>query len=129
MEKIKEYIKLIGEEIKASEEFAVLQKIEEKYNADEALQVMLIQFNRYRDELLQARDMEKIDKDKVLQLQKDMQALYTKIMQNKTMEEYTKAREDFDNYTEKVHTLLNAEVYGEQATGCNGSCASCSGCH
>ncbi len=129
MEKIKEYIKLIGEEIKASEEFAALQKIEEKYNADDALQMMLIQFNRYRDELLQARDMEKIDKDKVLQLQKDMQALYTKIMQNKTMEEYTKVREDFDNYTEKVHTLLNAEIYGEQATGCTGSCASCSGCH
>lgn len=129
MENIKKYVELIVAEVKTTNEYETLQKVEEKYNKDEALQTMLIQFNRYRDDLLAARDMEKIDKDKVMQLQKDMQALYTKIMQNKTMEEYTKAREDFDNYMEKVHTLLNAGIYGEQATGCNGSCASCAGCH
>ena len=86
MEKIKEYIKLIGEIVKASPEFENLAKVEEKYNSDETLQKMLIKFNNYRDELRQARDMEKIDKNKVMQLQKDMQALYTEIMQNKTME-------------------------------------------
>ncbi len=129
MDKIKEYIKIIGEVVKESREYKELARVQEIYDNDEDLQVMLVKFNRFRDSLLAARDREVINKDEVLKLQKDMQALYTEIMQNKTMEEYTKVRNDFDDYTEKIHTLLTTELYGEQSTGCSGSCSSCAGCH
>ena len=39
------------------------------------------------------------------------------------------ARNAFDEYIEKIHTLLNAQIYGEEESGCTGSCATCAGCH
>lgn len=129
MEEIKKHIRAIGEIAKQTEEYKKFQDAQKVYDSDSKLQVMLIQFNRFRDELYAARDEEKIDKNKVIKLQQDMQALYTEIMSMKSMQEYTESRNAFEEYSEKLQKLLMTELFGASETGCTGSCASCAGCH
>lgn len=129
MERYKDLINEIANRVKASEEYEIYSKAQDLYNSDKDLQAMLIDFNNLRDAMYKERDAEKIDKAKVIRLQQDMQALYTKIMSNENMKLYTEARNAFDDYTEKIHNLINAEIYGYEESGCTGSCATCAGCH
>ncbi len=129
MEFIKECLNKIGDYVKSTDDYEIYQKALDAYNSDSELQAMLIEFTGLRDDMYRERDAEKIDKDKVIKLQKDMQSLYSKIMDNENMRLYTEARNAFDDYIEKIHTLLNAQIYGEEESGCSGSCATCAGCH
>ena len=129
MEFIKECVAKIGDYVKSTDDYEIYLKALDAYNSDGELQTMLIEFTHLRDEMYRERDAEKIDKNKVITLQKDMQSLYTKIMDNENMRLYTEARNAFDEYIEKIHTLLNAQIYGEEESGCTGSCATCAGCH
>jgi cell fate (sporulation/competence/biofilm development) regulator YlbF (YheA/YmcA/DUF963 family) len=74
------------------------------------------------------------DEAKIEEYSKDFDELYSSIMQNSNMVEYTAAKYDIDRVMKEITDILALCVNGEdpqtcQPHDCGGSCGSCGGCH
>ena len=106
-------------------------------DADEELQKLVGEFNLARmqvDNEFQKEESER-DNEKIKEFNVQIRQIYGKIMCNDTMMEFNKAKADFDAVMQRVNGIIDLSIEGEDpatcepATGCTGSCATCSGCH
>ena len=104
---------------------------------DEELQKLVGEFNLARMQVDNEFQKEEADRDneKIREFNVTIRQLYGKIMCNDTMMEFNKAKSEFDAVMQRVNGIIELAIEGEDpatcepASGCTGSCATCSGCH
>ena len=98
------------------------------YHADAPLQALVGAFNKARQTLMDERAAGEKD-GKIEQAQKSMQELYDRIAKSYVAQAAVQKQAAYDKFLQQVYNLINFEINGEDAGGCSGGCASCSGCH
>ncbi len=119
----------LGLMLKESAEFKRLQKAQEAQMADTDSQLMLMNYNRKRDELVARASKENITKDEMQEIRNEMEAEFNKLNQNAKIVEFIEAMQQFNEMMEQVNQIVTSYVYPKHSDGCNGSCESCGGCH
>ena len=74
------------------------------------------------------------DKDKLAQLNIELQEIYNEIMSNQNMTRYNEAKNELDSLLNHVIQIINLSANGDDPAtadpgGCTGSCVTCGGCH
>ncbi len=108
-------------------------------DADEELQRLIGEFNLIRQNLSMEsnKEPEKVDGEKIKELNSKMQSAYEEIMANENMAMFTAAKQGMDKLMSEINTILTYSVEGMDpatcpseppAAECTGSCSSCGGC-
>ncbi len=125
----------LGKALQQDERYLRLVKANQANDADETLQDLIGKFNLKRMEINQEVTKEQKDSDKLSKLDAEFKELYKTIMSRPTMVEYNAAKQDMESLVTFINQIVVDSANGEdpdtieQATGCSGSCSSCSGCH
>lgn len=125
-------------QLQKEEIYLALDHTRKANDEDEALQEIIGEFNLSRIDL--NSELSKGDEkstEKVAELNKKVNELYSQIMENENMAAYNEAKQELEAAAAYINAILSAAVNGEdpmlvqepQAGGCSGSCSSCSGCH
>ena len=125
----------MGKAIQQDERYQALSEAKKNNDCDAELQDKIGQFNLKRVEINQlAGDPEK-NREKLVELDRELHEVYDEIMRNANMAAYNEARNEMDVLMNQVNQILVASVNGENPdtvelqSGCTGSCESCGGCH
>ena len=128
----------LGKAIQADERYVRYNEAMKANDADMELQELIGEFNLARQNvaLEMSKSKEEQNKEKLDTQNKEMQRLYTLVMQNEHMADFTMAKADMDKLLHKINGIIALCCDGEdpdtcevQAGGCSGSCSTCGGCH
>lgn len=128
----------LGKAIQADERYVRYNEAMKANDADMELQELIGEFNLARQNvaLEMSKSKEEQNKEKLDTQNKEMQRLYTLVMQNEHMADFTMAKADMDKLLQEVNGIIALCCDGEdpdtcevQAGGCSGSCSTCGGCH
>lgn len=133
---IVEMTKDLAYAIQKDERFLAMMAAKEINDSDEELQKMIGDFNVVRLNLNSETQKEDGDKEKIEELDREVNELYGQIMQNSAMQGYASAKRDFDEVFTKISTIINYAASGVDPEvamnegGCSpDGCAGCSGCN
>jgi cell fate (sporulation/competence/biofilm development) regulator YlbF (YheA/YmcA/DUF963 family) len=127
----------LGKIIQADERFKEYHAAKEINDADEGLQELIGEFNLIRQKLGQeaSKSGEEKNAEKIDELNTEAQMVYARIMDNESMQRFTKAKTDMDKLIKDVSTIISLCCDGEDPDTCEieqvSGCASgggCSGC-
>jgi cell fate (sporulation/competence/biofilm development) regulator YlbF (YheA/YmcA/DUF963 family) len=126
----------LGKALQNSPEYTAMKAAEKACDADASLQELIGDFNLVRMNLTQETAKSEKDDAKIAELNASLQKVYTDVMGNEHMMNYNIAKQDVEAIMQKVNTVLQAAINGDdvdavdvEAAGCTGSCSSCAGCH
>ena len=126
----------LGKAIQADERYIEYNKAKLANDIDSELQDLIGKFNLKRQQvgLEMSKSAEEQDKAKLDEANKEMQRLYTLVMQNEHMADFTMAKQGMDKLLQEVNGIIALCCDGEdpdtcEYTACTGSCATCGGCH
>ena len=128
----------LGKAIQADERYVRYNEAMKANDADMELQELIGEFNLARQNvaLEMSKSKEDQNKEKLDTQNKEMQRLYTLVMQNEHMADFTMAKADMDKLLHEINGIIALCCDGEdpdtcevQAGGCSGSCSTCGGCH
>lgn len=125
----------LGKAIQADERYIEYSKAKAANDADEELQRLIGEFNLKRQQvgLEMSKSADEQDKEKLDAANKEMQRLYTLVMSNEHMADYTMAKQGMDRLAADINSIISLCINGEDPdtcdyTACTGSCATCGGC-
>ena len=129
--------KNLGAEIQKSDEYIKYKINEQNVECDKDLQALIEEFNLKKVSINEEISKEKVNHERIDKLNSEISTLYTKIMENKTMKEFNKSKEEFESTLRKINYIITASAGGqdpftvntEELSNCTGSCSSCSGCN
>lgn len=130
IEKTRELGKLIQQE----EAYKKLHDAEYKADNDNELQELIKEFNLKRLQINTETQKTNKDPEKIQELNSEMQKIYANIMSNQNMIDYNAAKQEFDQITTRIMTILQNSAQGEDpettdyTPSCSGSCSTCGGC-
>ncbi len=124
----------LGKLIQQEEAYKKLHNAEYNADNDSELQELIKEFNLKRLQI--NTETQKTDKDseKIQKLNSEMQKVYSSIMSNQNMIDYNSAKQEFDQITTRIMTILQNCAQGEDpettdyTPSCSGSCSTCGGC-
>ena len=128
----------LGKAIQADERYVRYNEAMKANDADMELQELIGEFNLARQNvaLEMSKSKEEQNKEKLDKQNKEMQRLYTLVMQNEHMADFTIAKADMDKLLQEVNGIIALCCDGEDPDtcevsmgGCTGSCSTCGGCH
>lgn len=134
----------LGAAVQADPDYAKLCAAREANDADEGLQKLIEKFNLLGMTMEMEAGKNDADEKKVDEINSEMMALYSEILDNKTMQAFNEAKDVMDKKMDDIVSILAAAVNGEDpmtfdpdeareahehADGCTGDCCSCGGCH
>lgn len=128
----------LGKAIQADERYVRYNEAMKANDADMELQELIGEFNLARQNvaLEMSKSKEEQNKEKLDTQNKEMQRLYTLVMQNEHMADFTIAKADMDKLLQEINGIIALCCDGEdpdtcevQTGGCSGSCSTCGGCH
>lgn len=128
----------LGKAIQADERYVRYNEAMKANDADMELQELIGEFNLARQNvaLEMSKSKEEQNKEKLDTQNKEMQRLYTLVMQNEHMADFTMAKADMDKLLHEINGIIALCCDGEdpdtcevQVGGCSGSCSTCGGCH
>lgn len=128
----------LGKAIQADERYVRYNEAMKANDADMELQELIGEFNLARQNvaLEMSKSKEEQNKEKLDTQNKEMQRLYTLVMQNEHMADFTMAKADMDKLLQEVNGIIALCCDGEDPDtcevhtgGCSGSCSTCGGCH
>lgn len=128
----------LGKAIQADERYVRYNEAMKANDADMELQELIGEFNLARQNvaLEMSKSKEEQNKEKLDTQNKEMQRLYTLVMQNEHMADFTMAKADMDKLLNEINGIIALCCDGEdpdtcevQTGGCSGSCSTCGGCH
>lgn len=134
MDKIIEHAREIGRLLQQNEAYIKLHEAEKLADSDEVLQTNIKEFNLKR--LAINVETQKVDKDgeKIAELNREMQKVYSDIMSNQHMKDYNESKQEFDQIVTRIVTIIQNCAQGEDPEitdfdpSCTGSCSTCGGC-
>ena len=127
----------LGKEIQADPRFEALQVAAKANDADEALhqqmQEMQLITLKYQQE---AEKGEEASQDRIAELQKEYQDLYTKVMDGENMKKYSEAAAQMEEMAQYISQMIGLFFDGQDpatceipASDCTHDCCTCGGCH
>lgn len=130
----------LGSELQKQQIYLKMVQSKKKNDEDEELQRLIGDFNLKRMDLNLEMNKNEDDKDKskIEGLDKEIQDLYKKIMDNANMLEYNKSKQALSLLLSDINKVLSAAIAGKDpqtidleknVSGCGGGCSSCGGCH
>lgn len=126
----------LGKAIQADERYIAYTAAKTANDNDEELQNLIGEFNLKRQQLglEMSKGADEKDEAKIEEANKEMQRLYTLIMQNEHMADFTMAKQGMDKLVNDINAIIGMCCDGEdpdtcEISSCTGSCATCGGCH
>ena len=128
----------LGKAIQADERYVRYNEAMKANDADMELQELIGEFNLARQNvaLEMSKSKEEQNKEKLDTQNKEMQRLYTLVMQNEHMADFTMAKADMDKLLHEINGIIALCCDGEdpdtcevQAGACSGSSSTCGACH
>lgn len=127
----------LGKEIQADPRFETLQAAAKVNDADEALQQQMQEMQlitlKYQQE---AEKGEEASQDRIAELQKEYQDLYTKVMDGENMKKYSEAAAQMEQMAQYISQMIGLFFDGQDpatceipASDCTHDCCTCGGCH
>ena len=131
MTKIIELAHALGEEIAKSDEIRALEVAKDAFQADEALQKMMSEYEAERRALGQefAKNAEETDKTVIETLKKRLEEISTEIMKNDNYAKFASAQQAMDALMADVNAEIKFCITGERPATCTHDCSTCAGCH
>lgn len=103
---------------------------------DEELQNLIGEFNLARLDLNNETSKSTTDHERVAELNKKVNDLYSQIMASEGMVRYNAAKSECEALINHIDAIINTAMNGGDPMtvnppqgGCTGSCATCGGCH
>lgn len=125
----------LGKMIQEDERYAEYYKAKEANDKDEALQMMITEFQNKRMELNMEMSKDDRSAERLTALDEEIKSLYGKIMSNENMAAYNEAKNAMDDLLNKINTVITYAANGEdpmtcptEQQSCSGSCSTCGGC-
>lgn len=124
----------LGKLIQQETSYIKLKAAEKDADNDQELQKAISEFNLKRLAINNETQKAEKDKEKLSKLNEEMQKIYADIMSNKNMIDYNEAKQEFDQITTRVMTIIQNCIDGEDpettdyTPACTGSCSTCGGC-
>ena len=125
----------LGKAIQNCPEYKLMKEAEKACDSDANLQELIGDFNLVRMNLTEETAKTEKNETKIAELNQEIQRVYTDVMGNEHMMNYNIAKQDVETVMQKINTIMQAAINGEDVDtcdvdcGCTGSCSSCAGCH
>ncbi len=125
----------LGKLIQNDERYIRVQNAKAANDNDQELQQAIGEFNLKRLSLNEQMNKNEKDSEKIAKLDKEIRAIYDKVMSNTNMIEYNEAKNDFESLMKQVNMIITYSANGSDPDSinteqsCSGSCSGCSGCH
>ncbi len=126
----------LGKKIQEEESYLKYRIAKQAADEDEELQTLIDEFDRTRTRVSieASKNEEERNPEQIRELNREMRAVYAKIMTNERMINYNEAKGEFDVVAKRVLAIIQQSAEGEDpettdyTPSCSGSCASCGGC-
>ncbi|MDD6345147.1 MAG: YlbF family regulator [Oscillospiraceae bacterium] len=124
-----------GKELQKDERYIAYINAKNINDNDEKLQKMIHEFEMKRMEISMESGKPEKDDERINTLNSELQNLYSEIMQNENMMNFSVKRDEMDNLLNEINSIITMCANGEdpdtcQIThSCSGNCGSCGGCH
>lgn len=124
-----------GKELQKDERYIAYINAKNINDNDEKLQKMIHEFEMKRMEISIESGKPEKDDERINTLNSELQNLYSEIMQNENMMNFSVKRDEMDNLLNEINSIITMCANGEdpdtcQIThSCSGNCGSCGGCH
>lgn len=120
----------LGNMLAESAEFTRLQKAQEAQSADPEASLVLMNYNRKREELIKKASEPGISNEKMQEIRNEMEKEIDKLNKNKSIAEFMEALHEFNEMMDGVNGIVTSYVSPKQeggcsANGCSGDCGSC----
>lgn len=119
----------LGTMLADSEEFKRLAKAKEAQSADGDASLVLMNYNRKREELIKQASEPGISNERMQEIRNEMEKEIDKLNSNKNIAEFMEAMQAFNDMMEGVNSIVTSYISPQQEGGCSGNCSSCGGCH
>lgn len=125
----------LGRAIQNDERYIAFNAARAANDADESLQAQIGEFNLTRMQIDDEMSRDERDDEKIKELNEKLRKVYSDIMMTENMQAYNNAKSALDEVITRMNSVIDQCLAGEDpdsvspASGCTGSCASCSGCH
>ena len=127
----------LGKEIQTDPRFEALQKAAKVNDADENLQSQMQEMQlitlKYQQE---AEKGEEASQERIAELQREYQDLYTKVMDGENMKNYSAAAAEMEQMAQYISQMIGLFFDGQDpatceipASDCTHDCCTCGGCH
>lgn len=119
----------LGTMLAESEEFKRLSKAKEAQTADGEASLVLMNYNRRREQLINEASDPEISNERMQEIRNEMEKEIDKLNKNKNIAEFMDAMQAFNDMMEQVNGIVSSYIAPPQEGGCSGNCGSCGGCH
>ena len=119
----------LGQELKNDERLIKLKAAREAYDASEALQALIAEYNAQQAAIEQAASAEEIDTHLIDVLQERVNEIYTAITTHETYLALNRAQQEVNALMEAVNNTITFHITGELPSNCTHNCSTCGGCH
>lgn len=119
----------LGTILAESEEYKRLNKAKEAQSADGDAALILMNYNRKREELIKQASEPGISNERMQEIRNEMEKEINKLNANKNIAEFMEAMQAFNDMMDGVNGIVASYISPKQEGGCSGNCGSCGGCH
>lgn len=119
----------LGKTLKADARLVRLEAAKNAYEGSNELKKCMIEYEVQQKALQTELTREERDTMFIDIIQKRIDELYKTIMEHPVFVELGEAQAEVNELMNAVNTTITYNITGEKASGCSGSCSSCSGCH
>ena len=121
----------LGQALMESEAYLKMKKAEEHAMQNEEAARAMGEFLEKRQQLQELMQSENPDPGAMKRLSDDMDAAQERLQMMDDIAALTEARNEFNSLIGQINQVLQFIVTGnmDDASGCTGSCSTCSGCH
>ena len=119
----------LGTMLAESEEYKRLNKAKEAQSADGDAALILMNYNRKREELIKQASEPGISNERMQEIRNEMEKEINKLNANKNIAEFMEAMQAFNDMMDGVNGIVASYISPKQEGGCSGNCGSCGGCH
>lgn len=132
---VMELTRELGKAIQQDDRYIAYTLAKKVNDEDAELQKDIERFTELRNQVSAAMTSENLDKDNLVELDKEMKEVYQKIMSNTNMVVFQSAQTNLENLITNIQQIISLcangedpETYQPQTSGCTGSCSTCGGC-
>ncbi len=126
----------LGRKLQQEDVYLKYQLAKQAADEDEILQNLIGEFELKRIAINKETSKEQSEQnsEKLITLNKEMRAVYAKIMTNEKMINYNDAKDSYDILMKRISAIIQQSSEGEDpdtadySSSCSGSCATCGGC-
>ncbi|MBR2010418.1 MAG: YlbF family regulator [Clostridia bacterium] len=119
----------LGKKLKEDARIKRLDAAREAYEADEKIVNLSMEYAVQQQALQQEAVKEDKDESLIESLNARVEEIYNEIISMPAYVELEAAQNEVNDLMNSVNNTINAQMMGEEQSGCTHNCATCGGCH